>query len=58
MALHWVGKLTKDRLGNKFEALSVVASGSPDYINGKLVGVQKLHKASGNAQAEASLKLL
>ena len=50
--------MTKDRFGNKFEALLVVDFGSPNYINGKLLGVQKLHKPSGNAQAEASFELL
>ena len=58
IALHWEGKLTEDRLGNKFEALSVIASISPNYINGKLFGVQRLYKASCNAQAKASFELL
>ena len=37
IALHWDGKLTKDRLGNRHDALSVVASGEPSYISGFLL---------------------
>ena len=39
-ALHWVGKLTEDRFGNKHEALSVLVSGMSNYKEGKLLGVQ------------------
>lgn len=56
-AIHWDGKLTTDRLGNKFEALAVVASGSPNYIHGKLLGVQQIENASGKKQAEATYEM-
>ena len=56
LALHWDGKLTKDRCGNKHEeALFVIIS---DFKDGKLLGVQKLEKATGKAQAQASYELL
>ena len=51
--MHWDGKLTADRLGLKYEALSVVISGAPQYVSGKLLGVQKLNRAIGKSQAEA-----
>ena len=54
LALHWDGKLTKDCFGNKHEALSVLISGTSTYKGGKLLGVQRLEKASGKAQANAS----
>ena len=58
LALHWDGKLTKDCYGNKYEALSVLVSGVSKYKQGKLLGVQKLERATGKAQAEASFDLL
>ena len=58
LALHWDGKLTKDCFGNKHEALSVLVLGTSTYKEGKLLGVQKLEKASGTAQADASYDLL
>ena len=58
LALHWDGKLTKDHYGNKHEALSVIISGISDIKDGKLFGVQKLEKATGKAQAQASYELL
>ena len=36
----WNDKLTKDRFGEKHEALAIVASGAPNYIGGKVLGVQ------------------
>ena len=58
LALHWDGKLTKDCFSNKHEALSVLVSGTSTYKGGKLLGVQRLEKASGTAQADASYDLL
>ena len=49
LALHWGGKLTKDCFGNKHEALSVLVSETSTYKEGKLLGVQRLEKASGTA---------
>ena len=46
LALHWDGKLTKDCFGNKHETLSVLVSGTSTYKEGKLLGVQRLEKAS------------
>ena len=54
LTLHWDGKLTKDRHGNKHEALSVIILGISDFKDGKLLGAQKLEKA----QAQASYELL
>ena len=50
--------LTKDRYGNKFDALSVLVSGPPNHKEGKLLGVQQLERGSGKAQAEATYDLL
>ena len=36
----------------------VIASGPPFFTEGKLLGVQKLNKATGRAQAEASFNLI
>ena len=58
LTLRWEGKLTKDCFGNKHEALSVVVSGISTYKEGKLLGVQRLEKASGTPQADASYDLL
>ena len=58
LALHWDGKLTKDCFRSKHEALSVLVSGTSTYKEGKLLGVQRLEKASGTAQADASYDLL
>ena len=58
LALYWDGKLTKDRYGNKFDALSVLVSGPPNHKEGKLLGVQQLERGSGKAQAEATYDLL
>ena len=58
LAVHWDGKLTKNCFGNKQEALSVLVSGTSTYKEGKLLGVQRLEKVSGKAQANASYDLL
>ena len=58
VAIHWDGKLTKNRLGDQAEALAVVASGSPTFESGKLLGIQRLENGSGKAQAESSFELL
>ena len=50
-ALHWDGKLLKDTLGQEegdpSEALAVLVSGSPQYEEGKLLGVPKLYNLTG-----------
>ena len=60
IALHWDGKLTTDRLGSKYEALSIIASGGgvSDFENGKLLGITKLESSTGRAQADASYDML
>ena len=58
LALHWDSKLTKDCFGNKHEALSVLVSGASTYKEDKLLGVQRLEKESGKAQANASYDIL
>ena len=57
-ALHWDGKLTADRLGSKYEALSDVISGAPQYVSRKLPGVQKLNRATGKSQVEATFDMV
>ena len=58
LALHWDGKLTKNCFGNKHETLSVLISGTSTYKESKLLGVKRLEKASGKAQANAGYDLL
>ena len=60
IALHWDGKLTTDRLGSKYEALSIIASGGgvSDFENGELLGITKLESSTGRAQADAYDMLL
>ena len=60
IALHWDRKLTTDRLGSKYEALSIIASGGgvSDFENGKLFGITKLESSTGRAQADASYDML
>ena len=58
IALHWDGKLTEDRFGSKYEALTVIVSGTLKFMDGKILGGQKLERATGKAQAEASFEML
>lgn len=62
LALHWDGKLLKDVLGanpgDSVESLAVLVSGSPQYQEGKLLGVPFIESSSGIAQANASMDLL
>ena len=44
--------------GNKHEVLTVLVSGTSIYKEGKLLRVQRLEKASGTAQSDASYDLL
>jgi len=48
IALHWDGKLTTDRLGSKYEARFIIASGGgvSDFENGKLLGITKLESST------------
>ena len=60
-ALHWDGKLMKDITGTLKEQESIIVSGAPHYIEGKLLSVSKLEDEEGNptstgeAQAAAVL---
>ena len=58
VAVHWEGKLSQNRYGESHEALSIVATGPPNFTNGKLLAIQKLEQASGKAQAEATFEVL
>ena len=57
-AIHWDGRLTKDRVGEEYEALAVVVSGEPEFREGKLLGVQHLQSSTGREQAEATLTMI
>ena len=58
VAIHWDGKLTEDRLGNRYEALSIVLSCQPQYSEGKLLGIQKIQNAAGQTQAETTFDII
>ena len=58
VAVHWGGKLSQNRYGESHEALSIVATVPPNFINGKLLAIQKLEQASGKALAEATFEVL
>lgn len=58
VAIHWDGKLTEDRLGNRYEALSIVLSCHPQYSEGKLLGIQKMQNAAGQTQAETTFNII
>ena len=60
-ALHWDGKLLRDVLGMKegaVESLAVLVSGSPEYEEGKLLGVPCIERSTGTSQSAASYDLL
>ena len=63
-ALHWDGKLMKDVTGTLQEQESILVSGAPHFIEGKLLSVSKLEDEEGNptstgeAQAAAVMKQL
>jgi len=57
-ALHWDGKLIRDTLGNSGEHLAILVSGSPEYTEGKLLGVPSLVDSTGKSQSDASYDLL
>ena len=63
-ALHWDGKLMKDVTGTLQEQESILVSGAPHYIEGKLLSVSKLEDEEGNptstgeAQAAAVMEQL
>ena len=56
--IHWDDKLIVDRLGERCEALCIVMSGSPGFVDGKLLAVEKSQHATDKAQAEEALDLL
>ena len=49
LVLHWDSKLIDDAHGTKKERLAILVSGSPSYIEGKLLGVPSLEDENGNA---------
>ena len=51
--LHWDGKQLTSCLGDVDEYEAILVSGSPSYIEGKLLAVSKLTSSSGEAQFEA-----
>ena len=61
-ALHWDGKLIKDVTGCKQENEAILVSGSPSFIEGKLLSVVKLTDgegkptSTGEAQAQAVME--
>ena len=57
-ALHWDGKLTKSWLGNCFGVLALIVSSLPCNKNGKVLRIQKMANASGNALAKATFNIL
>ena len=52
--LHWDGKLIQDAMGKKWEAESILLSGSPDWIEGKLLVVARMKMESPAALARSS----
>lgn len=61
-ALHWDGAMFKDITGTLQEHESILVSGAPHYVEGKILSVTKLTNEDGNptstgeAQADAVLK--
>ena len=51
--VHWDGKQLTSCLGEVHEYEAILVSGSPTYIEGKLLAVSKLTSSSGEAQFEA-----
>ena len=48
LVIHWDSKLIDDAHGTKHERLSILASGAPNYVEGKLLGVPSLRDEDGN----------
>ena len=63
-ALHWDGKLVKDTDGDLQENEVILVSGSPHYVEGKLLSVSKLYgeydnpSSTGEVQAGAVIEQL
>ena len=55
-ALHWDGKLIKDVTGSPRENEAILVSGSPHYIEGKLLAVSVLQDKSGKATSTREAK--
>ena len=51
--LHWDGKQLTSYLGGVNECEAILVSGSPSFIEGKLLDVSRLDSSSGEAQFEA-----
>ena len=51
--LHWDGKQLTSCLGDVCECEAIMVSGSPSYIEGKMLSVAKLASSSGENQFEA-----
>ena len=58
VALHWDGKVTENRLGEKYEALCIMVTDASRFTSGKVLGIQKIANASGQTQAEATFEML
>ena len=58
VALHWDDKLIQKQYDEKHDASFIIASGPLHFKEGKLLGVQQLENASGEAQAEATYELV
>ena len=58
--LHWDGKLLRDVLGERYpvESLAVLVSGTPQYEEGKLLGVPFIESSTGIQQCNATLELI
>ena len=54
--LHWDGKLMHDSLGKEWEAESILLSGSPDWIEGKLLDVANLQNEEGRPSSSGEVQ--
>ena len=47
--LHWDGKLLENVMGTKDERLAILISGSPNFVEGKVLGIPSLKDVDGNS---------
>ena len=57
-ALHWDGKLIKDVTGTLRENEAILVSGSPNYVEGKLLAVSVLENKDGEATSTGEAQAL
>ena len=57
-ALHWDGKLIKDVTGTLRENEAILVSGSPNYVEGKLLAVSVLENKNGEATSTGEAQAL